>query len=115
MAALVDGHSSLPPSVAMATNGELAGRHGRLAIDSRVAEWTSAMRSEGTALRLAKDNTWLLENDLNKPSQDSVGQRKTALLCAYDLTKMDTTGGAIAAELHDFVLVEDIQSVYTRG
>jgi len=115
MAALVDGHSSLPPSVARATYSELKGRHGRFALEGRVAEWTSAVRPEETALRLAKDNTWLLENGLSEPSHDSVGQRKTALLCAYDLTRMDEASAAKAAELHDFVVVEGLQSIYARG
>lgn len=115
MAALVDGHSSLPPSVARATYSELKGRHGTFALEGRVAEWTSAVRPEGTALRLAKDNTWLLENGLNEPSHDSVGQRKTALLCAYDLTRMDEASAAKAAELHDLVVVEGLQSIYARG
>jgi hypothetical protein len=115
MAALVDGHSSLPPSVARSTYSALKGRHGRLAVEGRVAEWTSNMRPEGMALRLAKDNTWLLENGLSEPSHDSVGQRKTALLCAYDLTRTDEASAAKAAELHDFVIVEGRQSIYARG
>lgn len=115
MAALAESHSRIPPSVARTTYRELQSGRGTATISSRVAEWTSALRLQESALRLAKDNTWLVENDMAEPSHDSTGVKKAALLCAYDLTRIDTASVAKAIELHDFVVVEGLQSVYARG
>lgn len=115
MAALVERSSKLPSSVARITYRELQSGRGRAGIGSRVDEWTSAMQHAESALRLAKDNTWLVENGMSEPSHDSAGLRKAALLCAYDLSRIDRASAAKAVELHDFVIVEGLQSVYARG
>lgn len=115
MAALVERQSKLPPSVARTTYSELQSGCGTATIGSRVAEWTSALRPPGSTLRLAKDNTWLVENGMPEPSHDSAGLRKAALLCAYDLSKIDSANATKAVELHDFVVVEGLQAIYARG
>jgi hypothetical protein len=115
MAALVERKSKLPPSVARTTYSELQSGRGMTGIESMVAEWTSALRPAGTALRLAKDNTWLVENGMPEPSHDSADLRKAALLCAYDMSRIDGASATKAVELHDFVVVEGLQSVYARG
>ena len=115
MAALVERQSKLPPSVARTTYRELQSGRGTATIGSRVAEWTSALRPAGSALRLVKDNTWFVENGMPEPSHDSAELRKAALLCAYDLSRMDSTNVARAIELHDFVIVEGLQVIYARG
>lgn len=114
MAALVESPSGLPTSVARTTYGELRAGRSRTALDSRVAEWVSAVRPAGSSLRLAKDNTWLAENGMPEPSHDSIGVRRTALLCAYDLSRLDSASAAKAAELHDFVAVEGLQRIYAK-
>ncbi|MEM3160936.1 MAG: hypothetical protein QXJ74_09165 [Nitrososphaera sp.] len=115
MAALVERPTKLPPAVARTTYRDLQSGRGRAGIGSRVAEWTSNLRPEGSALRLAKDNTWLVENGMSEPSHDFIGLRKAALLCAYDLTRIDSASAAKAIELHDFVVAEGLQGIYARG
>lgn len=113
MAALIEKSSDLPPSVTRITYGELqAGR--RMALNNSVIEWVSAVHPAGLTLRLAKGNTWFVENGMAEPSHDALGARKTALLCAYDLSKIDSASAGKAAELHDFVIVEGTQGIYTR-
>ncbi len=113
MAALIERPSGLPPSVTRTTYGELAGSH-TASVGSRVAEWVSAVRPSGSYLRLAKDNTWLVQNGMTEPSHEEIGVRRSALLCAYDLSRIDTASAANTAELHDFVVVEGLPAIYAR-
>ncbi|HEX9677638.1 MAG TPA: hypothetical protein VGA14_02625 [Nitrososphaera sp.] len=59
----------------------------------------------------AKGTTWFVENGMSEPSHDSIGQRRTALLCAYNLFRIDQTSAAKAAELHDFAVVEVLHAI----
>lgn len=115
MAALVERPPKLPPSVASTTYRDLQSGRVRASIGSMVSEWTSTLRPAGSALRLAKDNTWLVENGISEPSHESMGLRKAAFLCAYDLARIDSANAARAIELHDFVMMEGLQAIYARG
>jgi hypothetical protein len=51
---------------------------------------------------------------MTEPSHEEVGVRRSALLCAYNLSRIDGASAARVAELHDFVVVEGLQAICAR-
>lgn len=84
-----------------------------------LADWISSVRSAGAA-RIGKDNTWLLENGFEKEilsAEKAAGPKLSdnmALLCAYDIAKLNEQQARVVVETHKFVVLEEPQVVYMR-
>lgn len=84
-----------------------------------LSDWISSVRSAGAA-RIGKDNTWLLENGFEKEilsAEKAAGPKLSenmALLCAYDIAKLNEKQAKVVVETHKFVVLEEPQIVYMR-
>ncbi|AIC15469.1 hypothetical protein [Nitrososphaera viennensis] len=78
-------------------------------LDEKVSEWTSALGAG--RLRLARDSTWLLENNLEETTASRF--KDAALVCACDL-RVGIERTSRAMESHDYVVLEDSKTVYAK-
>ncbi|AIF84687.1 hypothetical protein NTE_02644 [Candidatus Nitrososphaera evergladensis SR1] len=82
---------------------------GGTSLDEKVSEWTSTLG--GGKLRLARDSTWLLENNIEETAAAKF--KDAALVCACDL-RVGIERAAKAMESHNYVVLEDSKIVYAR-
>jgi hypothetical protein len=106
-AILADAAYSLAP-VPSITWRELQEKAGA-SLDQKVSEWTSAIGAG--RLRLARDSTWLLENNVEEIA--AARFKDAALVCACDL-RVGIEHASKAMESHDYVVLEDSKTVYAK-
>ncbi|MEO9363014.1 MAG: hypothetical protein ABI348_03850 [Nitrososphaera sp.] len=104
-AILSESASLTVPSITWRELQEKAGA----SLDKKLSEWTSAL---GTGrLRLARDSTWLLENNMEETASEKF--RDAAFVCACDL-RVGVERASKAMESHGYIVLEDSKTVYAR-
>jgi hypothetical protein len=106
---------SLPASVTAVTYDQLAQRYGPQAVAEKAGEWAFSLQ-RGVHLRLATDNTWLVEKGMHEADhrRGRPPWKGAAVLCAYDAEKVRDQA-TIILEPYDFVVLEDSNAVYSRA
>jgi hypothetical protein len=105
---------ALPQSVATTTYEQLQDKG--IPICERMAKWAFSLRQGGKRLRLAKDDTWLAEMGLDEELHDggSAPWEDAAVLCTYDAGRIGADKTVRIIELHDIIMFEDSEVVYSR-
>lgn len=81
-----------------------------MGLGDKVAGWTSSALGAGK-LRLAMDNTWLVENNIDEISATKF--KDAALVCSCDL-RVGIQRASAAIESHGYIVLEDSETVYAR-
>jgi hypothetical protein len=115
-AAVLASAAPFPSSVIAITYQQLQHSYGLTAVNQKIEEWASAIRAGDARLRLAKDNTWLVENGLEEGPHDSERSpwSEATVLCAYDISKIGHERASKVVESHGFVVLEGSKSVYAK-
>lgn len=115
-AILTANAAPFPSAVIAITYQQLQDRYGLTAVNQKIEEWASAIRAGGSRLRLAKDNTWIVENGLEEGLHDSATSpwNDVTLLCAYDISKIGPERAGKVVESHNFVVLEGARAVYAK-